>query len=500
MDALKKSVLAKQALSVSGISVDLDMKKEMIVGVPFDPAAAPLSVTELTARIKQMLETGFAKVEVTGEVSRLTQPSSGHLYFTIKDAHAAISAVIWRSSAMRLKNLPEEGGEFVFTGHISVYEPRGSYQLVVSRIAMAGTGKLAAEFERRKQSFSERGWFDAARKLGPPQLPKHIGIVTSPTAAAFEDVKKVLATRPAWLELTLAPALVQGNSAAATIVSAMRNITGMDAPPEVILLVRGGGSIEDLWCFNDEAVVKAIMDCPIPVITGIGHEIDTTLADFAADVRAATPSHAAELCCPSREELRERMPQLSTLQGLLEQRLRQMNLDQASLIRRRTQAWQRRTDACHHVAEQLASRLDHTVHINLKQRRTPLHMMGKRLMPLQPVRRLQQQRLLQANKTGILHQTMHALVQNRQQAMSSMVMQLQEQTRHIQLKRQKLAVLCGELKELDPTRVLERGYSMSFSADGQLLTHAAQLARGDAMHVRFRDGTASTKVELVKLQ
>ncbi len=228
----------------------------------------PLSVTELTARIKQMLEAGFAKVEVTGEVSRLTSPASGHLYFTIKDAHAAISAVIWRSTALRLKNLPEEGGEFVFTGPISLYEPRGSYQLVISRVEAAGAGKLAAEFERRKQDFSERGWFDAASKLSPPKLPKHIGIITSSTAAAFEDVKKVLATRPAWLELTLAPALVQGRSAAASIVNAIQRIARMDSPPDTILLVRGGGSIEDLWCFNDESVVKAIVECPIPLITG----------------------------------------------------------------------------------------------------------------------------------------------------------------------------------------------------------------------------------------
>jgi len=470
----------------------------MIADVLFDQAAAPLSVTELTARIKQMLEVGFARVEVTGEVSRLTQPSSGHLYFTIKDVHAAITAVIWRSTATRLKNLPEEGGEFIFTGHISVYEPRGSYQLVVSRIETAGAGKLAAEFERRKQSFSERGWFDAARKLDIPRLPKHIGIITSPTAAACEDVRKVLATRPAWLELTLAPAQVQGNSAAATLVRAMRNITGMDAPPEVILLVRGGGSIEDLWCFNDESVVRAIVECPIPVITGIGHEIDTTLADLAADVRAATPSHAAELCCPSREELRERMPGLSTLQSLLKQRLGQMGRDQASLMQRHTHAWQRRTDACHHVTGQLASRLSHAAHINLKRRRSPLRLLEKRLAPLQPVQRLQQQRLLQIHKTGALYQTMHALLQNRQRSLVCTGMQLKEQARHIQRQRQGLAVLCGELKELDPSRVLERGYSMSLASDGQLITHAAQLVRGDTMHVRFRDGTARTTVESVE--
>jgi exodeoxyribonuclease VII large subunit len=466
--------------------------------MPLDPAAAPLSVTELTARIKQMLEAGFAKVEVTGEVSRLTRPASGHLYFTIKDAHAAISAVIWRSTAVRLKNLPQEGGEFVFTGHISLYEPRGSYQLVISRVEAAGAGRLAAEFERRKQDFLERGWFDSTRKQAIPALPKHIGIVTSSTAAAFEDVKKVLATRPAWLQLTLTPTLVQGKSAAANIVNAIKHIAAMDSPPDIILLVRGGGSIEDLWCFNDESVVKAIVECPIPIISGIGHEIDTTLVDFAADVRAATPSNAAELCCPSRQELRERMPRLSTLQGLLRQQLGQISRNQVSLMQRQTHAWQRHMDACHHITEQLASRLSHTALISLKHRRSPLRLLEKRLEPLQPVQRLQQQRLLQINKTNALHQTMSTLLQNQQLSANNLIMQLKEQARRIQHKRQKLAVLCGELKELDPTRVLERGYSMSYTTDGRLITHVTELVPGDAMHVRFRDGTAKTTVELIE--
>ncbi|MDX8405816.1 MAG: exodeoxyribonuclease VII large subunit, partial [Mariprofundus sp.] len=253
----------------------------------------PISVTQLTARIKQMLEQGFVGITVSGEVSRLTRPASGHLYFTIKDAHAAIAAVVWRSAAMRLHTRPEEGGEYIFTGHLSVYEPRGSYQLIVTRIEAAGAGKLAAEFERRKQLFAERGWFDPANKHAIPSLPQHIGIATSATAAALEDVKKVLATRPAWLQLTLSPCLVQGAAAPASIVAALTALACLPNRPDLILLVRGGGSIEDLWCFNDESVVRAVMDCPIAIISGIGHEIDITLTDFAADKRAATPSNAA---------------------------------------------------------------------------------------------------------------------------------------------------------------------------------------------------------------
>ncbi|MCF6208998.1 MAG: exodeoxyribonuclease VII large subunit [Ghiorsea sp.] len=255
-------------------------------------ANTPLTVTELTARIKQVLEQGFSRVEVTGEISRLTSPSSGHLYFTIKDSHAAISAVVWRSAAARLKTRPKEGQAYVFTGHLSLYEPRGSYQLVVTGIASAGAGRLAEEFERRKVLFAERGWFDADNKKGIPTYPKHIAIVTSQTAAAFADVKKVLSTRPAWLNITLSPAVVQGESAPQSITRAMQRLHDLADKPDVILLVRGGGSMEDLWCFNDERVVQAIVDADIPIISGVGHEIDTTLADLAADVRAATPSNA----------------------------------------------------------------------------------------------------------------------------------------------------------------------------------------------------------------
>jgi exodeoxyribonuclease VII large subunit len=462
-----------------------------------DKNRAPLSVTELTARIKQMLEIGFARIEVTGEVSRLTRPASGHLYFTIKDAHAAIAAVIWRSTANRLQYLPEEGEAFVFSGHLSLYEPRGSYQLVVSRVEPAGAGKLAAEFERRKRSFAQLGWFDSERKQSIPPLPNHIGIVTSATAAAFEDVKKVLAMRPAWLGLTLAPALVQGQSAPPSIASAIKTISAMDNPPDVILLVRGGGSIEDLWCFNNESVVKAIVDCPIPLISGIGHEIDTTLVDLAADVRAATPSNAAEICCPSRDELRKRLPRLTTLRHTLRQQFEYRRRIHTSLSQRQNHIWQRGMDDRHHHIDQLSSRLGHASHMSLKQIHIPLRRLEKRLMPLQPVQRLQQQRLLQASETNLLHQNMYILLQQQQRALTDITTRLNTQQQHIRSKRQQLLVLRGKLRELDPTCVLQRGYSMALGSDGRLITRVSELTPGDKVRMRFRDGTASTTVDAI---
>lgn len=457
-----------------------------------------LTVTELTARIKQVLETGFSNIEVSGEVSRLTRPASGHLYFTIKDAHAAISAVCWRSTAARLKTRLQEGGEFVFTGHLSLYEPRGTYQLVVTRVEAAGAGKLAAEFERRKLDFAERGWFDTDRKLSLPPLPQHIGIVSSATAAAFEDVKKVLATRPAWLNLTLSPALVQGSSAPASIAAAINRFTVMTSPPDLILLVRGGGSIEDLWCFNDEITVEAVVNCPIPIISGVGHEIDTTLVDFAADVRAATPSNAAELCCPSRDELRERLPRLSALASLLHQRLNRLDQNLESIRRRKSSAWQRRFDARYHASAQLQARLNHAAHTRISRLRSPLRLIEKRLAPLQPGERLQQQRSDWFNSHIMLKQQFQQTLQQQRLSLQQRVQRLQTEQQHIGFKRHHFELLQSKLIELDPGSVLKRGYNISYGSNGELITSAEKLTAGDTLHIHFHDGSAESKIESVK--
>lgn len=458
-----------------------------------------LSVTQLTARIKQMLEQGFAHVEVSGEISRLTRPASGHIYFTIKDAHAAISAVVWRSAAMRLKTIPKEGEEFIFSGHLSLYEPRGSYQLIVTRIEAAGAGKLAAEFERRKAAFAERGWFDPEHKLPLPILPDHIGIVTSSTAAAYEDVRKVLNTRPAYLSLTLSPAIVQGSRAPESIARAINALSTLDTPPDVILLVRGGGSIEDLWCFNDERVVRAIYDCTIPIISGIGHEIDTTLADYSADQRAATPSNAAELSSPSSEELRKRLPRLPALATLLNQRLKRIHRDLQVTNSRATSAWHRYADARLHKSSQTISRLHHAAEINMSRLRSPLRSVEKRLAPLQPGERLQKQRREWSNTDIVLQQQMHHFLKQQKEILFRSLDKLQAGSAHLIAQRSHcFELLNSKLTELDPTSVLKRGYSLNYDADGKLITSAAELAKGDRLHIHFHDGSAESEIKQVK--
>jgi exodeoxyribonuclease VII large subunit len=476
-----------------------------------------LSVTELTAGIRQLLEQNFAQVRVTGEVSRLTRHASGHIYFTIKDQHAAISAVIWRSTAIRLKVLPQEGSEFIFSGHLSVYEPRGTYQLIVRGIEEAGSGRLAAEFERRKQLFSERGWFDPSRKRALPSLPSHIGIVTSPSTAAIEDVKKVLATRPAWLQLTLSPSLVQGDGAPASIADAFARIARMDPRPDVILLVRGGGSVEDLWCFNDEQVVRAIVDSPIPVITGIGHEIDVTLADFAADARAATPSNAAEIACPAREELRRQLPRLPLLHGLVGKTLAHARQTHAGQQARMHHAMRLALDGKHLHVERQLTRAEAGMRQGIRRLQGQLIQSRRRLEPLEPGLQMRRQRQVLAQMQRRLAQGLGADIAARRQRVQRRRLPVSlGASRAESACRRQLDRLCQSLPSmaemqidrriqllqrqhdkmlaLDPMHVLKRGFTLATTPDGLILHSVSQVRVGTDIAVRFHDGTANARV------
>lgn len=464
------------------------------------PDHAPLTVTELTARIKQTLEQGFAHIEVKGEISRLTRPSSGHLYFTIKDSHASISAVVWRSAALRLKTSPKEGQAFIFKGHLSLYETRGSYQIIVTQINPVGAGQLAIEFERRKALFAERGWFSSEKKKPIPTFPHHIAIVTSATAAAFEDVKKILVTRPAWLKKTLAPAVVQGAQAPQSIANAIQSLQQLKDAPDVILLVRGGGSIEDLWCFNDETVIQAIAASAIPIIAGIGHEIDTTLADFAADLRAATPSNAAELSCASRQHLRQSIPQaqrlkysLTSMFGRLQQKL---HIQRQSLKHYQ----QRKLDQDLQQSAMLQQRLVSCFQSLLGQWQQLIHDQHNQLITLEPGRQLRQkqqqlhyqQEHLAACYLKILPEKKHRLATSHQQLVQNWKSSLQGLHYRLHLHRE-------TLHALDPTHVLKRGYSLSYDGSGKLITHAKSMQQGDAMHIHFQDGSIETHVEKTQL-
>jgi exodeoxyribonuclease VII large subunit len=269
------------------------------------PAAQPpvLTVGQLTAEIKDVLESSFAEVWVSGEISNLSRPQSGHCYLTLKDEDAQLRAVLWRTAASRIRFDLDDGLEVICHGHLDLYAPRGSYQLVIDQMLPKGLGALELALRKLRQRLAAEGLFDAARKRPLPRFPRQIAIVTSPTGAALRDFLEVLRRRWRGTDVLVLPARVQGAGAAAEIAAAIATANRLARPIDVLVVARGGGSLEDLWAFNEEPVVRAIAASRIPVVSAIGHEIDVTLADLVADVRALTPSEAAELVVPSREEL-----------------------------------------------------------------------------------------------------------------------------------------------------------------------------------------------------
>ncbi len=264
------------------------------------------TVSQFTERIRVLLEENddLRGLTVEGEVSNFTRATSGHCYFTLKDAKAAVRCVMWSSTAQRQPMLPKDGDTVEVLGRVTLYAPRGEYQIQVDKLRPTGAGDLYLEFERLKQKLDAEGLFDPARKRPLPVMPKRIGVVTSPTAAAFQDIQNVLRRRYPLAELLLSPALVQGVDAPLQIVGALERLNA-HGQVDVILLIRGGGSIEDLWCFNDERVARAVAASRVPVVSGVGHEIDFTIVDFVADVRAPTPSAAAEVATPHIDALRQ---------------------------------------------------------------------------------------------------------------------------------------------------------------------------------------------------
>ena len=350
-------------------------------------AALSLSVTDLTHYLRQLLESDdvLRDVWVQGEISNISRPSSGHIYLTLKDSTAALKAVIWKTNALRLR-LPLQNGMAVEAhGYISLYERDGVYQLYVDAVRLAGEGRLYQEFMRLKASLEAEGLFDPERKRALPARPRRIGIVTSPTGAALQDMLNTLRRRYPLAEVVLAPCAVQGESAPAEISAAlaMLNRSGVD----VILLARGGGSLEDLWAFNDERVVRAVAASRAPVVTGVGHETDFTLSDFAADLRAPTPTGAAVLATPDKTDLLGELNRVlrllddAFLQGL---DLKRRALDEtAAQLERNSPRWRVRDDR--QRLDAFTERLQRNALHNLALRRVMTDSANARLLSLNPL-------------------------------------------------------------------------------------------------------------------
>ncbi len=429
-----------------------------------------ISVTELNRQVRLLLEGSFPVMWISGEISGFKRYDSGHCYFTLKDAGAQVRCVMFRNRAALLDFAPQEGMRVEARAVVSLYEARGDFQLTIEALRPGGLGALFEAFEALKRKLEAEGLFSPARKQPLSHLPRSIGIVTSPAAAALRDVLTTLKRRMPGIPLILYPTAVQGMDAARQIAAAIR---AADNRHEVdtLIVCRGGGSIEDLWPFNEEIVARAIADCTVPIICGIGHETDFTIADFVADQRAPTPTAAAELVCPSRNELqnalrhmRQRMQ--STLERQLQQRMQHLDM----LARR-----------LRHPGERLQYQRE-----RLQRLQQRLHALPERLVAYRGLRLEQLQLRLQHSrlKADRYAQKIESSKRSLQQNMSRLITQRQQQ----------LANLAVRLEACNPHTPLQRGYALVMHADGSLISDAGQAHSQEMITVQFATNTLQARV------
>ncbi len=443
-----------------------------------DEGRSVYSVTQLTQQIKLSLERTFYNLWVAGEISNLKQPSSGHYYFTLKDDQAQISAVLFRGSTRHLRFRPEDGMAVLVWGHVTVYEPRGAYQIRVERMEPRGKGSLQLAFEQLKEKLGKEGLFEPSRKRPIPLLPQRLGIVTSPSGAALRDVCRILHRRFPNLEVLVYPAQVQGDIAAAEVTKGIQvlNRLAKATSIDVLIVTRGGGSLEDLWPFNEESVARAIATSAIPVISAVGHEVDYTIADFVADVRAPTPSAAAEIVVRNKEEFRERVSALKDRLGRsLGHRLRDLRSRADRISSHQAFA------AVLHGIETRSQRVDDSVH------RARFHL-DRRLS------RLRQQ--LQGLAARLSERRVDRRLGEARTRLARLVARLQaaERQRHHRA-RHAFAEVASKLDALSPLGVLGRGYSLAWSAQGKLLRSSDEVAVGDTVRVDLARGRLHCRVE-----
>jgi exodeoxyribonuclease VII large subunit len=439
----------------------------------FAQTSKVLTVGELTRSIRGTLEMKFGSVWVQGEISNYKQHPSGHQYFTLKDQRAQISCVIWRDEIPSLREPLADGAQVQVYGSVTVFEARGNYQLRVQIVQSRGAGLLQAKFEALKRKLEAEGLFEAARKRQLPKFPRRIGIVTSPTGAAIRDMLNVLQRRAPALEILINPVRVQGTGAAQEIAVAIRELSRPNEswpPLDLIVVTRGGGSIEDLWEFNEEIVARAIFDSPIPVVSAVGHEVDFTISDFVADLRAPTPSAAAELIVPDSADVLRRLGELAgclnrTMRSFLVQNQTRLRfLSEKTLGREllnRTRDGQQRVD----YAREALARCSRQRLLDEQQRLTHR---AAALQSHNPAREL-------------------ALRRERLTSLAGRLAALPP--RGLQQAQQRFQQLQSVLRVLGPEATLQRGYSITTAADGQVISSTAQVAAGLRLQTQVADGS-----------
>ncbi|MGZ8144609.1 MAG: exodeoxyribonuclease VII large subunit [Methylosarcina sp.] len=437
------------------------------------------SVSQLNRETSLLLGEHFLTIRVEGEISNLSTPSSGHLYFSLKDAYAQIRCAMFRNQQRRLSFKPENGKQVIVTAEVSLYEPRGDYQLIVEAIEEAGHGFLQRAFEALKMKLSEEGLFDPARKQSLPSLPKTIGIVTTPTGAAIRDILSVLKRRFAAIPVVIYPAAVQGENAKHELAEAIA-LANRHQYCDVLILARGGGSLEDLWAFNEEVVARAIFDSRIPIISGVGHETDVTIADFVADFRAATPTAAAEHATPDQQQWLSRYQSLEDrLELQLKRKLREKQQSLDWLSKRLLQQ---------HPGQKLFRNARRMEELELRLRQA----MQRKL--------LHQQSLLETRIATLWQFNPKNTIKNYQQRQRHLSERLEAAMRcQLDRIRQQLGQSSQTLHAVSPLATLNRGYALAVhQPEGALVRSVEQLAIGDRIETRVAYGQFTSQVTAIE--
>lgn len=432
------------------------------------------SVSQLNSAARQMLEGNFSQIWLTGEISNFTQPVSGHWYLTLKDENAQVRCAMFRMKNLRVAFRPQNGMQVLVRANVSLYEPRGDYQLIIDSMLPAGEGLLQQQFEALKMKLAAEGLFAQNLKKNLPHFSKAVGIITSSTGAALQDILHILARRDPSLKVVIYPTAVQGKEATAEIVQ-MIELANVRQEVDVLIVGRGGGSLEDLWCFNEEEVARAIFRSTLPIISAVGHETDVTIADFVADLRAPTPSAAAELVSRNQDELLQQL------------RHQQQRLDMAfdRLFTRKSQRLKQLTLRLHNQHPQNQLRAQQAKNEQLAHR--------LQLAMLRQFENTQQK--FTALSVRLKQNPLPYRIQRHQQHLEQLQVRLNFcVNRQVTERQNKLATLCGKLDGLSPLKVLARGYSIAENPQGKAIVSVKDVNQGDFITTQVADGKIVSKV------
>lgn len=430
------------------------------------------SVSQLNRRAKQLLETHLPLIWVSGEISNFAQPTSGHWYFSLKDERAQVRCAMFKNANMRLRWRPESGKQVLIRARVSLYEGRGEYQLIAEHMEDAGAGALQQAYEALKQKLDSEGLFDPALKKELPLFPQHIGVITSPTGAAIHDILNVLSRRYPIASVTIIPVAVQGETAAKELVRALKKAEQF-GQFDVLIIGRGGGSIEDLWAFNDEQLARTIAACPIPIISAVGHEVDFTICDFVADLRAPTPSASAELATPELEEW----------QLTLDARLSQLVRRQRSVLQEKRKQLVHLLKRLRHPKEKIQFQQQQLQKLTQQLQRAILNQIKNTNLLLQQY----QQRCLQQHPNKIIQQKQRALGDTQTRLKRAI-------HQHFYQQKQTLANQASLLNAVNPLAILARGYSVTKNEKGHILKSTKQIQTGAIVRVQLAEGQFSGEV------